>query len=287
MMPMMARTRNGLAAARRTLGSPVVLVPTMGALHEGHRALIRRARELAGPDGSVVVSVFVNPLQFGAGEDLDRYPRTLLADVLIAGEEGTDLVFAPPAVQMYPRPQLVTVDPGPVGRVLEGASRPGHFPGVLTVVAKLLQLTRPDAAMFGEKDAQQLVLVRRMAQDIDLGVDIVGVPTVRDPDGLALSSRNAHLSADERQRAVALPNALNAARDEILSGAAVADALERAKQALRDAGFSRIDYVALVDSATLEPLDERCGEMRLIAAAVVGTTRLIDNVSVQAPDFHG
>ncbi len=169
MMPIVARTRNGLAAARCTLGAPVVLVPTMGALHEGHRALIRRARELAGPDGGVVVSVFVNPLQFGAGEDLDRYPRTLRADVLIAAEEGADLVFAPSAAQMYPRPQLITVDPGPVGLLLEGESRPGHFSGVLTVVAKLLQLVRPDAAVFGEKDAQQLALVRRMAGDLDLG----------------------------------------------------------------------------------------------------------------------
>jgi pantoate--beta-alanine ligase len=168
-MPIVARTRLGLATARRGLGAPVVLVPTMGALHEGHRALIRRAREIASPNGSVVVSVFVNPLQFGAGEDLDRYPRTLDADVLIAAEEGTDLVFAPGAAQMYPQPQLITVDPGPVGRILEGQSRPGHFAGVLTVVAKLLQLTRPDVAVFGEKDAQQLALVRRMAADLDLG----------------------------------------------------------------------------------------------------------------------
>jgi pantoate--beta-alanine ligase len=278
MMPIVARTRNGLAAARRTLGSPVVLVPTMGALHEGHRALIRRARELAGPDGSVVVSVFVNPLQFGAGEDLDRYPRTLLADVLIAAEEGADLVFAPPAVQMYPRPQLVTVDPGPVGRILEGESRPGHFSGVLTVVAKLLQLTRPDAAVFGEKDAQQLALVRRMAQDVDLGVEIVGLPTVRDPDGLAISSRNRFLSPAERQTALLLPAALRAGQEAAHAGpAAVLKAAGEVLAATADPPL-RLDYLALVDPDTFEETGEDyAGPARLLVAARVGTTRLIDN----------
>jgi pantoate--beta-alanine ligase len=278
MMPIVARTRNGLAAARRTLGSPVVLVPTMGALHEGHRALIRRARELAGPDGSVVVSVFVNPLQFGAGEDLDRYPRTLLADVLIAAEEGADLVFAPPAVQMYPRPQLVTVDPGPVGRILEGESRPGHFSGVLTVVAKLLQLTRPDAAVFGEKDAQQLALVRRMAQDVDLGVEIVGLPTVRDPDGLAISSRNRFLSPAERQTALLLPAAMRAGQEATHAGpAAVLKAAGEILAATADPPL-RLDYLALVDPDTFEEAGEDyAGPARLLVAARVGTTRLIDN----------
>jgi pantoate--beta-alanine ligase len=278
MMPIVARTRNGLAAARRTLGSPVVLVPTMGALHEGHRVLIRRARELAGPDGSVVVSVFVNPLQFGSGEDLGRYPRTLLADVLIAADEGTDLVFAPPAAQMYPRPQLVTVDPGPVGRVLEGESRPGHFSGVLTVVAKLLQLTRPDAAVFGEKDAQQLALVRRMAQDIDLGVEIVGVATVRDPDGLAISSRNRFLSPAERQTALLLPAALRAGRDAAHAGpAAVLKAAGEVLAATTDPPL-RLDYLALVGPDTFEEaVEDYAGPARLLVAARVGSTRLIDN----------
>ena len=278
MMPIVARTRNGLAAARRTLGSPVVLVPTLGALHEGHRALIRLARELAGPDGSVVVSVFVNPLQFGAGEDLDRYPRTLLADVLLAAEEGADLVFAPPAIQMYPRPQLVTVDPGPVGRVLEGESRPGHFSGVLTVVAKLLQLTRPDAAVFGEKDAQQLALVRRMAQDVDLGVEIVGVPTVRDPDGLAISSRNRFLSPAERQTALLLPAALRAGQEAAHAGpAAVLKAAGEVLATTADPPL-RLDYLALVDPDTFEEAGEDyAGPARLLVAARVGTTRLIDN----------
>jgi pantoate--beta-alanine ligase len=278
MMPIVARTRNGLAAARRTLGSPVVLVPTMGALHEGHRALIRRARELAGPDGSVVVSVFVNPLQFGAGEDLDRYPRTLLADVLIAAEERADLVFAPPAVQMYPRPQLVTVDPGPVGRILEGESRPGHFSGVLTVVAKLLQLTRPDAAVFGEKDAQQLALVRQMARDVDLGVEIVGLPTVRDPDGLAISSRNRFLSPAERQTALLLPAALRAGQEAARAGpAAVLKAAGEVLATTADPPL-RLDYLALVDPDTFEEAGEDyAGPARLLVAARVGTTRLIDN----------
>lgn len=278
MMPIVARTRNGLAAARRTLGSPVVLVPTMGALHEGHRALIRRARELAGPDGSVVVSVFVNPLQFGAGEDLDRYPRTLLADVLIAAEEGADLVFAPPAVQMYPRPQLVTVDPGPVGRILEGESRPGHFSGVLTVVAKLLQLTRPDAAVFGEKDAQQLALVRQMAQDVDLGVEIVGMPTVRDPDGLAISSRNRFLSPAERQTALLLPAALRAGQEAAHAGpAAVLKAAGEVLATTADPPL-RLDYLALVDPDTFEEAGEDyAGPARLLVAARAGATRLIDN----------
>ena len=281
MMPIVARTRNGLAAARRTLGSPVVLVPTMGALHEGHRALIRRARELAGPDGSVVVSVFVNPLQFGAGEDLDRYPRTLLADVLIAAEEGADLVFAPPAVQMYPRPQLVTVDPGPVGRILEGESRPGHFSGVLTVVAKLLQLTRPDAAVFGEKDAQQLALVRRMAQDVNLGVEIVGLPTVRDPDGLAISSRNRFLSPAERQTALLLPAALRAGQEAAHAGpAAVLKAAGEVLATTADPPL-RLDYLALVNPDTFEEAGEDyAGPARLLVAARVGTTRLIDNTAL-------
>ena len=278
MMPIVARTRNGLAAARRTLGSPVVLVPTMGALHEGHRALIRRARELAGPDGGVVVSVFVNPLQFGAGEDLDRYPRTLRADVLIAAEEGADLVFAPRAAQMYPRPQLITVDPGPVGLLLEGESRPGHFSGVLTVVAKLLQLTRPDAAMFGEKDAQQLALVRRMAQDVDLGVEIVGVPTVRDPDGLAISSRNRFLSPAERRTALLLPAALRAARRRPTPGRPRSSRLR-----VRSWPRPRTRLAAGLPGAG-GPGHVRGGRRglrgpgRLLVAARVGATRLIDNI---------
>src|SRR5262252_5074455 len=185
-VPVLARTRLGMDAARKLLGYPIVLVPTMGALHDGHIALLRPAAALAQPNGSVVVSVFVNPLQFGPGEDLDRYPRDLDADLAICGREGADLVFAPNDAQMYPREQLVTVDPGPMGQVLEGASRPGFFTGVLTAVLKLFELVGPQVAVFGEKDAQQLALVRRMTGDLDLGVTIAAVPTMRDPDGLAV-----------------------------------------------------------------------------------------------------
>ncbi|GGQ88319.1 pantothenate synthetase [Streptomyces ruber] len=187
---------------------------TMGALHEGHATLIRAAREHVGPEGFVVVTVFVNPLQFGAGEDLDRYPRTLDADLKIAEQAGADVVFAPSADEVYPGgdPQ-VRLAAGPMGERLEGASRPGHFDGMLTVVAKLLHLTRPDAAMFGQKDAQQLALVRRMVRDLNFDIEIVGVPTVREPDGLALSSRNRYLSTAERRTALALSQALFAGRD--------------------------------------------------------------------------
>jgi len=277
-MPVVARTRLGLAAARRGLAAPVVLVPTMGALHEGHRALIRRAREIASPNGSVVVSVFVNPLQFGAGEDLDRYPRTLHDDVLIGAEEGVDLVFAPNAAQMYPRPQLIIVDPGPVGRILEGESRPGHFAGVLTVVAKLLQLIRPDVAVFGEKDAQQLALVRRMVADLDLGVEIIGVPTVRDPDGLAISSRNRFLSPAERRTALLLSAALRAGQEAARAGpAAVRKAAGEVLATTADPPL-QLDYLALVDADTFEEAGEDyTGRARLLVAARAGTTRLIDN----------
>jgi pantoate--beta-alanine ligase len=279
MMPIVARTRLGLAAARRGLAAPVVLVPTMGALHEGHRALLRRAREIASPDGSVVVSVFVNPLQFEAGEDLDRYPRTLRDDILIAAEEGTDLVFAPNAAAMYPQPQLITVDPGPVGRILEGESRPGHFAGVLTVVAKLLQLVRPDVAVFGEKDAQQLALVRRLAADLDLGTEIVGVATVRDPDGLAISSRNRFLSPAERQTALLLAAALRAGREAAPDGpAAVRKAAGEVLGTHADPPLE-LDYLALVDPDTFEEAGEdHAGPARLLVAARVGATRLIDNI---------
>ncbi|MGW0585146.1 pantoate--beta-alanine ligase, partial [Streptomyces sp. NPDC002920] len=206
------RTAAELHARVRTGRRAVVM--TMGALHEGHATLVRTARELAGPDGEVVVTVFVNPLQFGAGEDLDRYPRTLDADLKIAEAAGADVVFAPSVDEVYPggEPQ-VRISAGPMGERLEGASRPGHFDGVLTVVAKLLHLTRPDAALFGQKDAQQLALIRRMVRDLNFGVEIVAVPTVREADGLALSSRNRFLSAQERHTALALSAALFAGSD--------------------------------------------------------------------------
>ncbi|GAB3166856.1 pantoate--beta-alanine ligase [Streptomyces incanus] len=206
------RTAADLHARARTGRRAVVM--TMGALHEGHAALIRVARELAGAEGEVVVTVFVNPLQFGEGEDLDRYPRTLDADLEVAGQAGADVVFAPSVDEVYPggEPQ-VRISAGSMGERLEGAARPGHFDGMLTVVAKLLHLTRPDIALYGQKDAQQLALIRRMVRDLNFGVDIVGVPTVREPDGLALSSRNRYLSAAERRTALALSGALFAGRD--------------------------------------------------------------------------
>lgn len=206
------RTAGELHARTRTGRRAVVM--TMGALHEGHATLIRAARDLAGANGEVVVTVFVNPLQFGEGEDLDRYPRTLDADLDVAGRAGADAVFAPSAEEVYPggEPQ-VRISAGPMGERLEGAVRPGHFDGMLTVVAKLLHLTRPDVALYGQKDAQQLALIRRMVRDLNFGVDIVGVPTVREDDGLALSSRNRYLSAAERRTALALSGALFAGRD--------------------------------------------------------------------------
>ncbi|MGW3290983.1 pantoate--beta-alanine ligase [Streptomyces sp. NPDC001002] len=206
------RTADELHARTRTGRRAVVM--TMGALHEGHATLIRTAREIAGPDGEVVVTVFVNPLQFGQGEDLDRYPRTLDADLKLAELSGADAVFAPSVDEVYPggQPQ-VRITAGPMGERLEGASRPGHFDGVLTVVAKLLHLTRPDVALFGQKDAQQLAVIRRMVRDLNFGIEIVGVPTVREDDGLALSSRNRFLSPEERRTALALSRALFAGRD--------------------------------------------------------------------------
>ncbi|MFE4860645.1 pantoate--beta-alanine ligase [Streptomyces sp. NPDC056670] len=213
-MTALVRTAAELAALRHTGRRAVVM--TMGALHEGHATLIRTARELAGPDGQVVVTVFVNPLQFGAGEDLDRYPRTLDADRAIAEREGADAVFAPSVDEVYPggEPQ-VRVTAGPMGELLEGAARPGHFDGMLTVVAKLLHLSAPDVALYGQKDAQQLALIRRMVRDLNFPVEIVGVPTVREDDGLALSSRNRYLAPAERAAARALSRALFAARDRL------------------------------------------------------------------------
>ncbi|HEY6279524.1 MAG TPA: pantoate--beta-alanine ligase [Streptosporangiaceae bacterium] len=277
----MARTRLGLTAARRTLHPPVVLVPTMGALHDGHRALLRRAREISQPNGSILVSVFVNPLQFGAGEDLDRYPRTLDEDVRVCAEAGADVVFAPAASQMYPQPQLITVDPGPVGQVLEGASRPGFFTGVLTVVLKLFELTRPDVAVFGEKDAQQLALVRRMTGDFALGIEIASVPTVRDPDGLAVSTRNRYLSPAERATALGLPASLRAGQEAQEDGPEAV--LKAARAMLDEAARARpplvTDYLALVDPVTFEPVAAGyVGHALLLAAARAGSTRLIDNV---------
>ncbi len=278
--PVLARTRRGLCAARRALGSPVVLVPTMGALHEGHRALLRRARELAGPAGGVLVTIFVNPLQFGPAEDFDRYPRTLEADLAICGEEGADAAFAPAREVMYPGEQVVTVDPGPMGAVLEGAFRPGFFGGVLTVVMKLFQLTGPDLAVFGEKDAQQLALIRRMAADLDLGIGIESVPIVRDADGLATSSRNRYLSGPERLSALALPRALRAGAAAAAGGpdAVLAAAGEMLDEAAKADPPVAVDYLALAEPDRFGPPPPGyTGPALLLVAARVGGTRLIDN----------
>jgi len=274
-----ARTRAELAAARATLPTTVALVPTMGALHEGHRALLRRARDVA---DSTVVSIFVNPLQFAPTEDLDRYPRTFDADLAMCAAEGVDLVFAPDRAQMYLREPLVRIAAGPIGDRFEGASRRGHFDGVLTVVAKLFALVRPDVAVFGQKDAQQLALVRRMVSDLDLPVRIEAVPIIRDDGGLALSSRNAYLSAPQRQAALALSRALRAAEHAQAGGASPADIVEAARAVLAGVEGVTPDYVDLVDPESFESLADtvdadRPAEAVLVLAARVGSTRLIDN----------
>lgn len=253
------------------------LVPTMGALHEGHLALIDAAKAEA---DRVVASIFVNPMQFGPNEDLDRYPRREVEDAELLQGRGCDLLWMPTADQIYPPGFATTISVSGVSERWDGAARPGHFAGVATVVAKLFTAVRPDLAFFGEKDFQQLAVIRRMEADLGLGVSVRGIPTVRDDDGLALSSRNAYLTADERARALALPHSLEQARTAILGGKPVELVLDEAKRKLAEAGFGRIDYLALVDSATLEPLNSPSGEMRLIAAAVLGTTRLIDNIRV-------
>lgn len=278
--PVLASTRGELVGLLAQRSGPVGFVPTMGALHEGHATLMREARARTGA-GTVVASVFVNPLQFGAGEDLDRYPRTLPDDLEVCGREGVDVVFAPSVEEVYPgwpaQPQ-VTVEPGPLATVLEGATRPGHFRGVLTVVAKLFGLVRPDLAVFGQKDYQQLVLVRRMVDDLCLGVDVVGAETVREPDGLALSSRNRYLDDSERTTALALSRALRRAQDEAVHGAGAALAAARTELAA-EPGVD-LDYLVVTtpDLADL-PADVPDGTPgRVLVAAKVGTTRLIDNL---------
>jgi pantoate--beta-alanine ligase len=272
------RNSEELARARAKLSGTLALVATMGALHAGHMALIAEAKKRA---DSVAASIFVNPAQFGPNEDFSRYPRQEAQDARMLEEGGCDLLWMPSVQDIYPEGFATKVSVSGVSARWESETRPGHFDGVATVVVKLLLSVRPNVALFGEKDFQQLAVIRRMVSDLNIPVAIVGIPTVREPDGLALSSRNAYLSPDERQRAVALPRALEAARAAILDGIPVKETLENARNSLRNESFSRIDYFALVDAATLEPLDEPEGDMRLIAAAVIGTTRLIDNVAVQ------
>lgn len=272
-MTVVVHGREDLASALAP--GPRAVVMTMGALHEGHATLMRVARDLL-PDGQVVVTDFVNPTQFAAGEDFDRYPRTLDADVELCGANGVDLVFAPDVEAVYGDGGVqVTVDPGPRGSILEGASRPDHFRGVLTVVAKLLHLTRPSVALFGEKDYQQLVLVSAMTRALDFPVEIRGVPTVREADGLAMSSRNRYLTAAERAQAAAIPRALAAGQSAAPGGVSAAEAA--ALEVLGSAGLD-VDYVRVTDTELAD--SPTSGEGRLLVAVTVGTTRLIDNCAI-------
>jgi pantoate--beta-alanine ligase len=275
--PVIARTAEEIAAARASFGT-VALVPTMGALHEGHRSLIRLARDCA---GASAVSIFVNPLQFGPGEDLDRYPRTFPADIAVCAEEGVGLVFAPTVEVMYPhRESTVSVDAGEMGAIVEGAIRPGHFDGVLTVVLKLFHIVDPQLAVFGQKDAQQLACIQRMVLDLNLNIDVVGAPIVRDRDGLAVSSRNVFLSPAERTLARSLSAALEKAGTQPSVPAARSAAYEVLDRAGDNPAFE-LDYATLVDPVTFAELpDGYTGHATLVVAARVGTTRLIDNATL-------
>ena len=271
------RSIEELRQAQRDLRGTLALVPTMGALHEGHLTLVREGRRRA---ERVAATIFVNPLQFGAGEDLGRYPRQEAQDLALLEREGCDLVWLPTPDQLYPAGFATTVTVSGVSERWEGAARPGHFAGVATVVAKLLVAAAPTQALFGEKDWQQLAVIRRMAADLQLPVEIVGVPTVRDGDGLALSSRNAYLSTDQRAAALTLPRSLVMAAERIAAREPVGAVLADARAAVLAAGFASVDYLALVDADSLEPLERAGNNVRLLAAATIGTTRLIDNIAV-------
>jgi pantoate--beta-alanine ligase len=269
---------NEALAALREGGRTIAFVPTMGALHAGHMALVAEGRRRA---DHVVASIFVNPTQFGANEDLATYPRREAADAAMLENDGCAILWAPEGATMYPDGLEATVHVAGLGEDLDGAARPGHFDGVATVVSRLFDQVRPEVALFGEKDYQQLAIIRRMVRDMDLPVEIVGVPTQRDEDGLALSSRNAYLSDEERLAARILPRALGEAAQAIESGAPVSEALERARTRLAEAGFDPIDYVELRDAETLAPLASLDRPARLLAAAKIGRTRLIDNLPVE------
>lgn len=268
-------------ATWRGAGLRVALVPTMGALHAGHLALVEAARQSSkkDPGTRVVTSIFVNPTQFGPNEDLSRYPRKEIADLKMLSDAGCDLAWLPTVEEMYPPGFATTVRVSGVSELHDGAARPGHFDGVATVVAKLFNQVRPDCAYFGEKDFQQLAVVRRMAADLDTGVEVVGVPTQRDDDGLALSSRNIYLDGEQRAKAIALPRALGVAAAAIARGDDPEHALAQAHAALNAAGFT-VDYVSLVDAETLDLAPAPGRPRRLLAAARMGTTRLIDNLAV-------
>ena len=278
--------RNAVTALRQQEAGQIALVPTMGALHEGHLTLVRRARAEA---DHVIASIFVNPKQFGPNEDLDAYPRQLAADAAMLEAEGVALLWAPTVEEMYPAGFVTNISVAGVSEGLCGAARPGHFDGVATVVCKLFNQVQPDMAFFGEKDFQQLAVIRAMARDLDLTLphvsNIIGVPTVREADGLAMSSRNRYLSPEQRAQAAALPRAMQAAIAAIEGGAEVAGALAELEAAIIAAGFSSVDYAVLADSTSLAPLAV-LGDApaRLLLAARIGGTRLIDNMAVNRTD---
>ncbi len=271
--------RQAISEARRE-GKRIALVPTMGALHDGHLSLVRAALERA---DYVAVSVFVNPTQFGPGEDFGAYPRNLDRDLDLLGAEGVDLVFTPSPEVMYAPDAEVAVAPGPLGDILEGATRPGHFVGVCTVLTKLFSIGAPDLAFFGEKDFQQLVVIRRTVRDLDLPVRVVGCPIVRDCDGLAKSSRNVYLAPDEREAATVLYRALRTAETLALGGECEASLLEEAMRAAVAAEpLAELDYAVVVDPATLAPVDTLLtGGARALIAARIGAIRLIDNLALE------
>jgi pantoate--beta-alanine ligase len=272
-----------IAALRRAVsaykqnGKTVAMVPTMGSLHQGHMSLVETGKRLA---DHVVVSIFVNPTQFGPNEDFDAYPRDETKDAAMLAEAGVSLLWAPDVATMYPEGHVTHIEVAELGSDFCGAARPGHFDGVATVVSKLFNQVRPDIAIFGEKDWQQLAIIRRFVRDLDFPVDIVGAPIARDKDGLALSSRNAYLTAEQRAAATALPRALNAAAEAIAAGADVAATLEQAKAQIVAGGFDSVDYLALTDLNSLARLTSYNGPARLLAAARMGNTRLLDNLQV-------
>jgi pantoate--beta-alanine ligase len=274
-------TRARLDAAR-AMGATVGLVPTMGSLHEGHLSLVRAARAEC---DIVVMSIFVNPLQFGAGEDLESYPRDLDRDATLAADEGVDLLFAPSVDEMYPRPPLTSVVVPDLAQTMEGASRPTHFAGVATVVAKLFNIAGPCRAYFGEKDFQQLAIIRRMAADLSFPIDVISCPIVREPDGLARSSRNVYLEPDERATAPVLYRALLAGRDAIDAGERdPASVVATVVATIEAEPLARLDYAEVVDPISLRCPDRLAGEVRLLVAARFGRPRLLDNLGVLVPE---